>query len=783
MTWESVALMTWFDVLICAITFSTLGILLRYRHQFARFNLLVGLSLVVSGLMMIGLFYVAELFVIWIMPIFVTEKASMAMMSTLHLNAHGINVLVVSLCLVGGFVVITRRLLSLIHHLEKSEINLNHETLVRQEINDELGESEKRFRDLIEGLTQGIVIARDGQALFVNQAFVVAFGYESPEDIIGMDSLLSLAAPHERERLRRYHEARIAGASSPTHYELQGVRRDGTWVWLDVHIRLMPWEGLLATQATVYDITSRKQTEEALRQSQERYATLMNAIDGLVWEAEPDSLQPTFLSKHIERLFGYTVEDWLTTPGSWRDRLHPEDREWVLATRHDANEQRQSQDLEYRVIAADGRTVWVRDIASVSVQPDGHVMSRGVTIDITAQKAAEHALRESEERFRQMAETIQEFFWMFDPHTGQMLYASPAYATIWGRTRESLYAEPLSWMEAVHDDDREILNDAWNRLRRGERVDVEYRIVRPDGTHCWIRDRGFPLMAANGELYRLTGIAEDITARKQAEVRISRYNQELEQAVQKTTHDMEMLMARMVRHEKLAAIGQISGSIAHELRNPLGAVKQSIFFLNRLYQTDRLTSTNPKVPEHLHLIDAEIDSAERVISQLLAFARAQPPKPEWLDLGELLNKACQQEPWKDGMQLIMNSDVDPFALWADRWHMEHVLINLLSNAADACSHQGIVTIHAHVDEASQGYQLAVCDTGCGIPADELEHVFEPLYTRKVWGTGLGLSLCQQLIEQQGGTIALESQDGQGTTVHLWLPLPPNGCQVRDSIRR
>lgn len=272
----------------------------------------------------------------------------------------------------------------------------------------------------------------------------------------------------------------------------------------------------------------------------------------------------------------------------------------------------------------------------------------------------------------------------------------------------------------------------------------------------------------------------DISERKQAEARIARHNQELEQAVQDTTREMETLMARMVRHEKLATIGQISGSIAHELRNPLGTVKQSLFFLNRLHQTQRLESANPKVMEHLLLMDAEIDAAERVISQLLAFARAQPPRLEWLDLGRLVDGALPQEQWGEGMYLRMAFDSDPFGFWADRWHMQHVLTNLLSNAADACSQQGTVTVSARVDDAAQQYQITVCDTGCGIPADELEHVFEPLYTRKVWGTGLGLSLCQQLMEQQGGTISLESQTGQGTTVHLQLPLPPDtGVRLTD----
>ncbi len=273
------------------------------------------------------------------------------------------------------------------------------------------------------------------------------------------------------------------------------------------------------------------------------------------------------------------------------------------------------------------------------------------------------------------------------------------------------------------------------------------------------------LEAKNAQLQR------DFLALKRAEERIAQHNNDLIQAVESKTREMEALMAQVVRQEKLATIGQISGSIAHELRNPLGAIKQSLFFLNRLYHTQRLDTTNPKVPEHLHLIEHEVDAADRVITHLLTTARSQQPQPEWVDLRRLLDEILSHEKWGKEMHLHIVCDPEPFLFWADHWHMEHIFLNLLRNAAEACSYQGIVTINAQVDVTIQQYVIAVRDTGCGIAADDLAHVFEPLYTRKTWGTGLGLSLCKQLIEQLGGTIAVESHVGQGTTFHLRLPLP------------
>ncbi|MGH7209077.1 MAG: PAS domain-containing protein, partial [Nitrospiraceae bacterium] len=133
---------------------------------------------------------------------------------------------------------------------------------------------------------------------------------------------------------------------------------------------------------------------------------------------------------------------------------------------------------------------------------------------ITDRKQAEAALRESEECFRQLSENIREVFWMTDPEKNQMLYISPAYEEIWGRTCASLYASPRSWLDAIHPEDRDrVLTAATTRQVSGEYAE-EYRIVRPDGSVRWIRDRAFPIRDASGQVYRIAGIAEDITERK-----------------------------------------------------------------------------------------------------------------------------------------------------------------------------------------------------------------------------------------------------------------------------
>ena len=151
---------------------------------------------------------------------------------------------------------------------------------------------------------------------------------------------------------------------------------------------------------------------------------------------------------------------------------------------------------------------------------DSHGKVKGVVIifrDVTERHRAEQAQRESEERFRQLADHINDVFWIYEPQGPKIAYVSPAYESIWGRSRQSLYKQPTSYLETVHSEDRERAVLAQQRMERGEATAEEYRIVRQDGTIRWVWDRGFPIKDKRGRVVRVAGIAEDITERKQVE--------------------------------------------------------------------------------------------------------------------------------------------------------------------------------------------------------------------------------------------------------------------------
>jgi len=362
--------------------------------------------------------------------------------------------------------------------------------------------SEARYRTLFEHAPDGILIA-DPKSYYLdaNASICRMLGYARRE-LIGLhasDIVLQSEIPHIDPALNAIQ------ANSAYYREWQFRRKDGTVFPAEVIATLMPDGNFLGM---IRDITERNRIEQELRLTHEKLRQLLTHSPVVIYTLRIDGprVTPVVVSDNIERLLGFTVEEsshyeW------WVGNLHPDDRDRVMAVAGQASA-RNSYCIEYRIRRKDGTYRWVEDNNRLVPDASQQQIAVGVWTDITERKKAEESVQASEARFRELAENIHEVFWITDAAKQQMLYVSPAYETIWGRSCESLYAAPDTWMAAIHPEDlQRVLQAAAEKQESGE-YNEEYRIVRPDNSVRWIHDRAFPIRNAAGEFYHIVGTPE-----------------------------------------------------------------------------------------------------------------------------------------------------------------------------------------------------------------------------------------------------------------------------------
>lgn len=268
------------------------------------------------------------------------------------------------------------------------------------------------------------------------------------------------------------------------------------------------------------EVRHRQQAEESLRQSEERWQLAIAGNNDGIWDWNLITNE-TFRSARWYEILGYADGELKTTNDEWSDRIHPDDFNRVMATDRDyLARQIPTYAIEYRLRCKDGTYKWVSSRAkALWDEQENPIRMVGSTRDITPRKQREEALRQSEEMFRQLAESIQEVFFLRSVDEKHLLYVSPAYEKIWGLSCQSLYDNPMSYLDSVHPDDRDRVHAAFTgHLEPGQGdCNIEYRIIRPDGTLRWIRSQASLVLNEAGQPYRIAGIAEDITERKHRE--------------------------------------------------------------------------------------------------------------------------------------------------------------------------------------------------------------------------------------------------------------------------
>jgi PAS domain S-box-containing protein len=377
-------------------------------------------------------------------------------------------------------------------------------------------------------------------------------------------------------------------------------------------------------------------------------------------------------------------------------------------------------------------------------------------------EAVQESLKDSEERFRDFAASASDWFWEQDQQL-RFVYASPGAPTwgeqsVFGRTRRDLVASG----ENFGITEGQLRAHEADVAARRPFQNLRFQRMRPDGEVRHVSVSGRPVFDGDGNFRGYRGTGRDVTAEVSAEM-------ELGLRVEERTAELRKAQTELVRREKLSTLGQLTATVAHELRNPLSAIRNTIFAIR-----ESLLGKGIELERPLNRVDRNIQRCDRIITDLLDFTRMRDLNRVEIDADSWLEDVLAEQRLPDGIALIRDFASAGQRVNFDPERMRRVVINLVENAAQAMGDAatpggGSITVRTRAGGGA--FELAIEDTGSGIPAEVLSKVFEPLYSTKSFGTGLGLPTVKQIVEQHGGTVEIASQAGVGTRVAVRLPLP------------
>jgi PAS domain S-box-containing protein len=621
----------------------------------------------------------------------------------------------------------------------------------RVEKQQEILKLKEYSQEIVDSVPAGLlVVSPDLHILSTNPAFLQSFGLR-PEEVVGrrLDELIRAESPPYRV------EGGPEGHPAPENVLIDLQVGGGTEKRsARLTMKMLPHEteevGEGRLLVVVEDLTASERLRAVAESSERRLRDLIQTVDAILWEAEGESRHFRFVSQRAEDVLGFPISQWLDEPDFWVRHLHPEDRERAVEHHLAAIHGGRDFEHEYRMIAADGGIVWLRDRVTVQKLGDENSQQiRGVMLDVTEQHLAE----EERARLSQAVEQAAEAILMTDTD-GVIHYVNPAFERVSGYTRAEVAGKtPRILRSGLHD--AEFYRRLWDALLRGEVFTGHFINRRKDGSLYHAEAVISPVRDAGGRIVNFVAVQRDVTRERQLEEQVR-------------------------QSQKIEAVGRLAGGVAHDFNNLL-----TIIAGYSQLALDRLKPDDP-VATHVGEIKKAADRAASLTRQLLAFSRRQVLTPQILDLNAVVANMGKMLRRLIGEDVELETRLAPqlARVKADPGQIEQVILNLAVNARDAMPQGGRLMIETSDFFLDQDYaeahfpiqpgnyvMLAVSDTGIGMDAETLEHIFEPFFTTKEQGkgTGLGLAMVYGIVKQSGGYIYVYSELGRGSTFKIYLP--------------
>ena len=627
-----------------------------------------------------------------------------------------------------------------------------------------LRESEEKYRALFENAGEAIFVAQDGRVAFLNPMTAQITGYSGEE--ITSRPFVDFIHADDRDMITDRHTRRLQGEDIPRSYTFRMLRKNGSLLWVQLDTVLINWQGKPATLNFMTDITERKRIEDALRESEHElralFKSMLNAF--VLFESVFDrdgnfvSYRFVYINDAYERITGVknnevrgkTVHEvWPNTEASWVKAYGDVATTGIPSTfdmYHEPTEKLYHCNA-YRPWDTKGRFCVVFE-------------------DITERRRAEEEIQKANTLLNSIVENIPNMIFLKDAGELRFTRFNRAGEELLGHSRDDLLGKndydffPKEQADFFTQKDREV-------LRGKVIVDIQEEPLQTrDRGERILHTKKVPILNANGEPEYLMGISEDITDRKRAEA------------------EKRRLEERLRRAEKMEALGQLAGGVAHDLNNVLGVLSgYSELLLAEIPE-------GQKSRRHVEKILQSTEKGAAIIQDLLTLARRGVLSEEVIQVNDIISGFTRTPAFENirdyhpGVSFRMDCDPNLLNIKGSPVHLEKTLMNLVSNAAESISSEGEVVIRTenrYLDKAIVGYDevregdyvvLSVSDTGTGISDEHREKIFEPFYTKKAMGrsgTGLGLTIVWGTVKDHNGYIDVSSRVGEGTTFTLYFP--------------
>jgi PAS domain S-box-containing protein len=744
-----------------------------------------------------------------------------------------------------------------------------------------LQESEKKWHLLAENVPDVILtVGKDSRIQFLNRTVA---GYD-PESAIG--TTIYEYVPPDQHHIMRESIERVFLTGKPDSYEIDGVGEHGLNTrWETRVVPIMRDGQVVAANLISTDITEHKKAEEALRQSEEKYRSLITNIPDVTWTTDCEG-KTTFISPNIEKVYGFTPEE-VYRGGShiWFGRVHPDDVEHIKEAYESLFTENKIFDVEYRIQRKDGRWIWLRDRAVATYEKNGVMYADGIFSDITEHEKITDNLRKTRERLEYILAT--------SPATTYTCKVGGDWSAtfISENIKEQFGYEPHQfledgfWATRIHPDDRQRVLTQLSVLIENDFHTHEYRFLHKDGSYRWVLDEVRLIRDEGGKPVECIGYWTDITKRKKAEEALlverdkaqgyldiagvmliainseqavklinkrgckilgykeeeiigknwfdnfvpERSRDEVEKVFQRlmageaepveyyensviTKSGEEKIIAwhntvlkneqgdtvgtlssaqditefkqierrerehqaELAHFSRLSTIGEMSSALAHELNQPLCAIASSAKAALRMMKSGDWDSN--ELLEAMEEAGAQAERAGKIIHRTTKLVRKKEPHRSRVNIENIIDEVITLVEHEALLREITIHLVEPSEklpmLEADAIQIEQVLLNLLRNSFEAMDnikgsrHQVTIGVSMGEDDT---VQVAISDTGEGLPAENIDMVFEHFFTTKSEGLGMGLSISRSIIEAHGGRIWAEHNPAGGATFRFTLP--------------